>query len=89
MILKKINYQKLGCLPTLATIPILWGLFRTLSNVANEGILDTEGFFWIPSLAGPTSLAARTSGAGTAWLYPFVHDAPPIGISFDLNLKLN
>lgn len=31
---------------------------RALSNVADEGLL-TEGFFWIPSLAGPTSLAAQ------------------------------
>ena len=28
---------------------------RALSNVADEGLL-TEGFFWIPSLAGPTKL---------------------------------
>ena len=31
---------------------------RALSNVADEGLL-TEGFFWIPSLAGPTSIAAQ------------------------------
>ena len=33
-------------------------LCRALSNVADEGLL-TAGFFWIPSLAGPTSLAAQ------------------------------
>ncbi|GFH06986.1 uncharacterized protein HaLaN_01717 [Haematococcus lacustris] len=33
------------------------------------------GFYWIPSLAGPTDLAHR----GTAWLFPFVDGAPPIG----------
>ena len=51
-----------GCLPTLATIPIFWGLYRTLSNVASAGLL-TEGFYWIPSLSGPTSLAAQRAGA--------------------------
>ncbi|CAN6291121.1 unnamed protein product, partial [Urochloa humidicola] len=33
-----------GCLPTLVTIPVWIGLYRALSNVANEGLL-TEGFF--------------------------------------------
>lgn len=53
--------RRAGCLPTIATIPIFWGLFRTLSNVTNEGRL-TEGFYWLPSLAGPASLADRSSG---------------------------
>lgn len=51
-----------GCLPTLATIPIFWGLYRTLSNVSNAGLL-TEGFYWIPSLSGPASLAEQKAGA--------------------------
>ena len=34
--------------------------------------LFTEGFFWIPSLGGPTSIAARQSGSGVSWLFPFV-----------------
>jgi YidC/Oxa1 family membrane protein insertase len=67
-----------GCLPTLATLPVWIGLYRALSNVANEGLL-TEGFFWIPSLAGPTTIAARTSGSGISWLFPFVDGAPPLG----------
>eukprot|EP00850_Spirogloea_muscicola_P003439 SM000014S00227 [mRNA] locus=s14:23105:26958:- [translate_table: standard] len=67
-----------GCLPTLATLPIWIGLYRALSNVANEGVL-TEGFFWIPSLAGPTSIAARQAGTGISWLFPFVDGAPPLG----------
>lgn len=33
---------------------------RALSNVADEGLLQ-EGFFWIPSLAGPTTLALQKS----------------------------
>lgn len=67
-----------GCLPTLATIPVWIGLYQALSNVANEGLL-TEGFFWIPSLAGPTTIAARQSGSGVSWLFPFVDGHPPLG----------
>ncbi|KAK1312108.1 hypothetical protein QJS10_CPA07g00221 [Acorus calamus] len=69
-----------GCLPTLATIPVWIGLYQALSNVANEGLL-TEGFFWIPSLGGPTTIAARQSGAGISWLFPFVDGHPPLGWS--------
>ncbi|KAL2547289.1 ALBINO3-like protein 1 [Forsythia ovata] len=69
-----------GCLPTLATIPIWIGLYRALSNVADEGLL-TEGFFWIPSLSGPTTVAARQTGSGTSWLFPFIDGHPPLGWS--------
>ncbi|PNT25369.1 hypothetical protein POPTR_008G182000v4 [Populus trichocarpa] len=69
-----------GCLPTLATIPVWIGLYRALSNVANEGLL-TEGFFWIPSLAGPTTIAERQNGSGISWLFPFVDGQPPLGWS--------
>ncbi|KAM7487220.1 hypothetical protein LguiB_024704 [Lonicera macranthoides] len=69
-----------GCLPTLATIPVWIGLYRALSNVADEGLLS-EGFFWIPSLAGPTTVAARQSGSGISWLFPFVDGQPPLGWS--------
>ncbi|OVA17609.1 Membrane insertase OXA1/ALB3/YidC [Macleaya cordata] len=68
------------CLPTLATIPVWIGLYRALSNVADEGLL-TEGFFWIPSLAGPTTIAARQNGSGISWLFPFVDGHPPLGWS--------
>lgn len=37
----------------------------------SQGLL-TEGFFWIPSLGGPTTIAARQSGSGISWLFPFV-----------------
>lgn len=43
--------------------------------MAQEGLLDAEGFYWLPNLAGPTSITTR----GTEWLYPFVDGAPPIG----------
>ncbi|KAF7805475.1 inner membrane protein PPF-1, chloroplastic [Senna tora] len=67
-----------GCFPTLATIPVWIGLYQALSNVANEGLF-TEGFFWIPSLGGPTTIAARQSGSGISWLFPFVDGHPPLG----------
>ncbi|XP_078177735.1 inner membrane protein ALBINO3, chloroplastic-like [Carex rostrata] len=69
-----------GCLPTLATIPVWIGLYQALSNAANEGLF-TEGFFWIPSLGGPTTIAARQSGSGISWLFPFVDGHPPLGWS--------
>lgn len=53
-------------------------MYQALSNVANEGLF-TEGFFWIPSLGGPTTIAARQSGAGVSWLFPFVDGHPPLG----------
>ncbi|GAQ91090.1 Inner membrane ALBINO3 [Klebsormidium nitens] len=67
-----------GCLPTLATLPVWIGLYRALSNVASEGLL-TEGFFWIPTLAGPTTIAERGTGSGTSWLFPFIDGQPPLG----------
>ncbi|KAK9843750.1 hypothetical protein WJX81_004886 [Elliptochloris bilobata] len=67
-----------GCLPTLATIPVFWGLYRTLSNASSDGAL-TGGFYWLPDLAGPTSLAAQKAGAGISWLYPLVDGAPAVG----------
>ncbi|KAL2332710.1 hypothetical protein Fmac_013923 [Flemingia macrophylla] len=73
-----------GCLPTLATIPVWIGLYRALSNVADEGLL-TEGFFWIPSLAGPTTIASRQNGSGISWLFPFVDGHPPLGWSDTLS----
>jgi len=77
---EKANVNPLaGCLPTLATIPIFIGLYRSLSNAAEEGIFNDQGFYWIPSLEGPTTIAARQAGTATAWLFPFVDGAPPIG----------
>ncbi|KAF6252421.1 inner membrane ALBINO3-like protein 2, chloroplast precursor [Scenedesmus sp. NREL 46B-D3] len=67
-----------GCLPTLATIPVFIGLYRALTKAADEGLL-TSGFFWIPSLGGPSSMAAQKAGSGLSWLFPFVDGHPPIG----------
>jgi len=68
-----------GLLPSLASIPIFLGLFYSLRNVASEGLLDDQGFFFIPTLGGPTSFAARQAGSSLQWLWPFVDGHPPIG----------
>lgn len=60
-----------GCLPMLVQMPIWIALYRALINLSTEGLLS-EGFFWIPSLAGPVS----TWGGGIDWLWPF---PPSIG----------
>jgi len=76
---KEANFNPLaGCLPTFATLPVFIGLYRALSNAATEGEL-TAGFYWIPSLGGPTSIAARNEGSGFSWLWPFVDGHPPLG----------
>ncbi|KAK5846780.1 hypothetical protein PVK06_003078 [Gossypium arboreum] len=62
-------------LPYFATVPVWIGLYQALSTVTNE-VLLTEGFFWIPSLGGPTTIAARQSGSGISWLNSFVTDDP-------------
>ena len=67
-----------GCLPVFATLPVFIGLYRALSNAASEGLL-TDGFYWIPSLGGPTSIASRNAGSGFAWLWPFVDGHPQLG----------
>ena len=67
-----------GCLPTLATLPVFIGLYRALTNAASDGLL-TEGFFWIPSLGGPSSMGDNASGRGLGWLFPLIDGAPPIG----------
>lgn len=70
-----------GCLPTLLTLPIFWGLYRALTNVAASGdasVVD-QGFYWVPSLSGPTTVEAQRAGTGTSWLLPLVDGAPPGG----------
>jgi YidC/Oxa1 family membrane protein insertase len=64
-----------GCLPMLVQMPIWFALYRALLQLSREGLLN-EGFFWIPSLAGPVSDYGQGLGS---WLYPFVNGAPPIG----------
>ncbi len=55
-----------GCLPMLVQMPIWFALYRALIQLSSQGLLN-EGFFWIPSLAGPVS----DWGGGIDWLWPF------------------
>ena len=65
-----------GCLPLLVQMPIWIALYRALIELSAEGLLN-EGFFWIPSLAGPVS----TQGASfpPEWMWPLVDGVPPLG----------
>ena len=67
-----------GCLPTLATIPVFIGLYRALTLAASDGLLN-EGFFFVPSLGGPTTTAQQAANQGMQWLFPFVDGQPPLG----------
>ena len=67
-----------GCLPTLATIPVFIGLYRALTLAASDGLLN-EGFFFVPSLGGPTTTAQQAANQGMQWLFPFVDGVPPLG----------
>ena len=76
---KQANVNPLaGCLPTLATIPVFIGLYRALQLAASDGLLS-EGFFFVPSLGGPTTTAQQAANQGMSWLIPFQDGAPPLG----------
>ena len=60
-----------GCLPMLVQMPIWFALYQALLQLSTQGLLN-QGFFWIPSLAGP--VADYTGGIG--WLWPL---PPSIG----------
>jgi YidC/Oxa1 family membrane protein insertase len=62
-----------GCLPTLVQMPIWFALYQALTQLSHEGLLY-EGFFWIPSLAGPP--VSQTGGILPAWFWPL---PPSIG----------
>jgi YidC/Oxa1 family membrane protein insertase len=56
-----------GCLPMLVQMPIWFALYRALYQLAGTEPALKEGFFWIPSLAGPSLDGARS----LTWLWPF------------------
>jgi len=56
-----------GCLPMLVQMPIWFALYRALYQLAGTEPALREGFFWIPSLAGPTINGVRS----LSWLWPF------------------
>jgi YidC/Oxa1 family membrane protein insertase len=66
-----------GCLPMIVQMPIWFALYRSLLQLSREGLLN-DGFFWIPSLAGPVS---DYNQGLSSWLFPFIDGAPPIGWS--------
>ncbi|KAK2389401.1 63 kDa inner membrane family protein [Trifolium repens] len=67
-----------GFRPVLLTTPVWIGLYQAFSKMADGGPLS-EGFFWIPSLSGPTTIAAQQNGNGISWLFPFVDGHPLLG----------
>ena len=68
-----------GCVPTLATLPVFWGLYRALINGSVDGAF-ADPFLWVPSLAGPTYDTFPGNVGGTSWFWPLGPDGvPPIG----------
>ena len=57
-----------GCLPMLVQLPILWGLYQALYELARPGPYSLQGarFYWIPDLAFP-SLAVGTKWIGESF----------------------
>lgn len=68
----------MGCLPMLVQMPIWIALYNALSQLSHEGLLY-EGFFWIPSLAGPVADRGTGGGFMPPWLAPFPFGEPSIG----------
>ena len=68
-----------GCIPTLTTLPVFWGLYRALLNGSADGAFK-EPFWFVPSLAGPTYVPFAGNTGGLSWLWPLNADGvPPIG----------
>lgn len=42
-----------GCLPLLIQLPVLWGLYRAILNLAERPDFQSESFLWLSSLAEP------------------------------------
>lgn len=66
-----------GCLISILQLPILIGLYRSISLLAKDGQLQ-EPFLWIPSLEGPVS--AANDYRGMQWLTEgWVNNTPSLG----------
>jgi len=66
-----------GCLISILQLPILIGLYRSISLLARDGELQ-EPFLWIPSLEGPVS--AANDYRGMEWLTEgWVNNTPSLG----------
>ena len=53
-----------GCLPMLIQFPILFGFYYAVRELAENGRLVNQAFFWIPNLAFPDV------STGLSWLWP-------------------
>ncbi|NPA90469.1 MAG: YidC/Oxa1 family membrane protein insertase [Chloroflexi bacterium] len=53
-----------GCLPMLIQMPILFGFYYAVRELAQSGKLVNQPFFWIPDLAFPDV------SQGLSWLWP-------------------
>ncbi len=45
-----------GCLPLVIQLPVLWGLYRAIFQLAEEEPAFGEGFLWLDSLAQPEGM---------------------------------
>ncbi len=53
-----------GCLPMLIQMPILFGFYYAVRELAQSGQLVHQGFFWIPDLSFPDI------SKGLSWIWP-------------------
>lgn len=66
-----------GCLVSLIQLPILLGLYRSVTGLAKDGQLQ-EPFLWIPSLEGPVN--AANNYRGMQWLTDgWIDGVPSLG----------
>jgi len=72
-----------GCLVSIIQLPILLGLYRSVTGLAKDGQLQ-EPFLWIPSLEGPVS--AANNYRGMQWLTDgWVDGHPAMGWAYTLS----
>ncbi len=65
-----------GCLPMLIQMPILFGFYYAVRELAQSGQLVNQGFFWIPDLAFPDI------SKGLSWLWPL-----PPSVGWDMAIR--
>jgi len=65
-----------GCLPMLIQMPILFGFYYAVRDLAQNGELVKQGFFWIPDLSFPDI------STGISWLWPL-----PPSVGWDTALR--
>ena len=72
-----VNVLLAGCLPALVQLPVVYGLYKAISNLAKEDKLN-EAFLWLPNLEGPVYGADPSSAS--SWLFSgWVDGVPPLG----------